>query len=433
MLNTQLLFLEEEFLHYYWQAKKLIGKTLQLIDESTLEINHFGYLNRDSGPDFFNAQITINGQKWAGNIEMHLRSSDWQRHKHQEDAAYNNVVLHVVYHHDDPHNRVQTQSKQILPTLELKNYLEEQELEKYLELKSSKKMLPCEAFLEQLDAFDLLQMVERSSIERLDQKSQILIEDFEAHNDWQAVMYKLWLKCFGLRVNQEAFEQLGRALPYKILQKHSDQPLQIEALLQGVAGFLSQETWSENYPQTLSQEYHFLAQKYQLSSLPSDIWKFHRLRPASFPTLRLAQLAALIPNLPRLWQQILEAESLEALHPWLQSHPHEFWMTHYTLGKKSKSAQKNLSKDFQNLFIINGIVPLLFAYGKIFGHEKYQSKALQWLESLEAEKNSVISRFTSKGFAAQNAFDSQGILQLHKHYCEPKKCLQCSIGQKIVR
>ena len=432
MLNTKLLFLEEDFLHYYWQSKKLVGKNLVLTDGSLLEISNFGFINHHAGPDFFNAQISINGQKWAGNIEMHLRSSDWLRHKHQEDAAYNNVILHVVFDHDDKNNLVKTQSGNTLPTLALRSWIEESELENYLQLKSSTKILPCEDFLHLTHPLDRMSMLERCTVERLEQKAKVLVSEYEQDADWQGVAYRLWLKCFGLKINQEAFEQLGRALPFKILQKHIDNPLQIEALLLGTAGFLNLKT-EEDHTTSLLWEYRFLAHKYGLSPMRLETWKFHRLRPASFPTLRLAQLAALLPQLPQLWNHMLEAEQPEQVYQWLNTHPHEFWLTHYTLNKKSKSSKKNLSQEFKNLFIINGIIPLLFAYGQIFGQEKASHKALRWLELAEAEKNTLVNRYAKKGFELRNALDSQGILQLNKEYCKTKKCLQCSIGQKVLK
>ena len=415
--------MKEEFLYYIWE-NQLIDKALQTTEGEAVDIVTTGYRNTDSGPDFLEARIQIGDKLWAGHVEIHVKSSDWNRHGHQTDKAYQNVILHVVYENDTKVNDI--------PTLELKGHFDETLFANYQKFISSKNWIPCEKSITQVPVFTRLSWFDRMAVERLESKSETVTKILNANQfDWEDALYKLLMRYFGLKVNNEAFEYLSNILPFKTLLKHADNLLQLEAMLFGCAGFL-EDDFTEEYPLLLKREFSVMKAKFNLLTMPAERWKFLRMRPSNFPTIRLAQMAQLIHKNGFLFSKIREAKNGNEVKAMFNVAASEYWKTHYRFGAPTESKLKHLGDATADVLMINAVAPLLFCYGKMHKDDSVCETAMQFLEETEAEDNAIIRHFTQCGITAENAMQTQALLHLYSYFCKRKRCLECRIGNVLL-
>lgn len=422
----------EDFLHYVWKFRLFDRADLQTTNGENIEIYSAGIHNTDSGPDFQNARLKIGETMWAGNVELHLSSSDWEKHNHTADSAYDNVILHVVYRDDEP---VIMNDGRNIATLELKNRISAELYGRYHNLVfGNQTIIPCEASIGKVDDFTLRTWFTRVLIERLEKKSAAVIAALQLNRgDWEETFYQFLAANFGFKTNALPFELLAKSLPQNILAKHKNSPKQIEALIFGQAGFLTDD-FTDAYPQGLKDEYTFLRKKYSLTPGEQHLWKFMRMRPQNFPTIRLAQFAALVVNSNHLFSKVMdtrEIKGLQNLFTDIKVNP--YWEEHYRFDKESKPSAKNLGPDSINIIILNTLVLFLFSYGKHNQLQHFMDRSLKLLESLPGEHNKIITDFHSLGVKTNSAFESQALLELKSYYCNYKKCLQCSVGNKILK
>jgi hypothetical protein len=416
--------MKEEFLYYLWE-NRLIDKSLQTIEGEAIEVVSTGYRNTNSGPDFLEAKIRIGDKLWAGHVEIHVKASDWNRHRHENDKAYRNVILHVVYENDAKATN--------LPTLELKGHFDETLFTNYQRFISSKAWIPCGNSIAQVPPFTRLSWLDRMAVERLESKSETVNKILNANQfDWEDALYQLLMRYIGLKVNNEAFETLAKLLPFKTLLKHADNLLQVEAMLFGCAGLIEGE-FTEEYPQLLQREFAVMKAKFNLLTLPAERMKYMRMRPGSFPTIRLAQMAQLIHKNGPLFAKIREAATVDEVKALFDVAASEYWDTHWRFDTLSEYKPKHLGKDTADVLIINAVVPLLFCYGKLHKDETFCDTALQFLEATAAENNTVVRHFAQCGITAQNAMQTQALLHLYNSYCKTKRCLECRIGHVLMR
>jgi len=416
--------MKEEFLHFIWKYKLYDQNSLLTTEGEKIEIISTGLHNTNAGPDFFDARIRIDHTLWAGNVEIHVRSSDWNKHGHQNDKSYQNTILHVVEEEDFPLNNN-------IPTLILKwpRWLESN----YDSLVKSHDWVGCASRLFQIDPFRIKFYLNGILIERLKQKIETIEEVLsETHQDWSETFYRILFQNFGLKENEVPFGMLARSLPQNILARHHDSLFQIEALLFGQAGQLGEELFADEYYLNLRKEYWFLAGKYGLHPIAGHLLKFMRMHPGNFPTLRIAQMAQLIYKSHNLFSAILETKTLTGLQKLFDLNASEYWNTHYTFNKTSPKKTKSLGFEKFNLLLINVIVPFYFLYGENRSINYLKDRAIEILEQLPPEKNSIIKHWAEVGVTAENALESQALLQLQRKYCEPRKCLDCTIGHRII-
>jgi len=420
--------MKEDFLQFIWKQGLYLKDKLETTDGEPLEIISSGQLNYDSGPDFFNARIRIGQTDWAGNIEIHQKSSNWYQHKHDTDAAYNNVILHVVEVHDRP---VQVKNHQI-PTLIL-GYRDEL-LNNYESLLKSKQWIACQDKISEVDPFILRFWFSSLMIERLESKTSEILRLLEQNqNNWNETFYQLLARNFGMKINALPFELLAKSLPLNLLSKHKNDLFQTEALLFGQSGLLNETLLGDDYFLSLRKEYSFLYKKYSLSGIESHLWKFMRMRPINFPTVRIAQLAMLIHNSSALFSHILETEDPDELRKLFKVNASSYWDSHYRFNKLSEENRpKSLGDTAFNNLVINTIVPMLFVYGDQHNDQVMKDRALLLLEKLDAEDNQIIGKWNELGIESRTAFETQALLQLKNNYCEYKKCLDCQLGAKII-
>lgn len=422
--------MNENFIAYLWKFRLYKKGKLQTSKGENIEILQTGEENLQSGPDFFNAKIKIGDTIWAGNVEIHVKASDWLKHQHQTDDAYDNVILHLVYEADIA---IKRRDGTPIPTLSLFRHIPPIMYQNFLYLQSSKDWIPCEKQISQIDGFTFSNWLDRLLIERLERKINPILQALEKNqNSWETTFYYFLARTFGGKVNSEPFELLAKSLPLEVLAKHKSQLFQIEALLFGQAGLLD-KNFQENYPQSLKKEYHFLQQKFNLQPLQGHSWKFARMRPPNLPTIRLAQFASLIHQSSGLFSKVLAAQKLEDYHELFKVQLSDYWLTHYVFDKSSKKRNKSLGKSTINSILINTVVPMLFVYGKKRGQSDFSDRALKLLEELPPEKNSIMDKWKALEVKPRNAFESQALLQLKNEYCSPKRCLECAVGNKLVR
>ena len=416
--------MKEDFLYYLWENRLFVGP-LRTNQGLPVKVVNTGYRNTDSGPDFLEAKIKIGDQLWAGHVEIHVKTSDWQRHGHQHDKAYRNVVLHVVHEHDADVNDI--------PVLELKGHFNASIYSQYESFVYAQRWIACERRLDEVQAFTKNAWLERMAIERLQEKAKVVEKLLTINKfDWEDTFYRLLLRYFGLKVNNEAFETLARILPFKTLLKHADQTVQLEAMLLGCAGFLEME-FNEDYPLLLKREFEAMKAKFNLISMPASQFKFMRMRPVNFPTVRLAQLAQMIHLHGCLFSKIKEAPDVKTVKTLFNVKASGYWSTHFRISVEGPVRPIRLGDGTANVLIINAVVPLLFCYGKFHKEERYCEKALQFLEQIEAEDNTIIRHYTNRGMVPQNAMQSQALLYLYNYYCRRKRCLECSIGNILLQ
>ncbi len=417
--------MKESVLHYIWQFKLFSPQDLQTVDGLDVEVIDAGHPNVDAGPDFFNAKIKIDNTVWVGNVEIHVKSSNWYDHKHETDKAYNNVILHVTHQAD---RDVFAENGEKIAQMELP--VPEYVLKNFDELFSAKKWIYCEDKIAEYPPFLMSSWKNALLVERLERKSNDILQLLETNNNhWEEAFYISLARNFGFSTNAQAFEQLAKSLPQTILAKHKDNLFQIESLLYGQAGFLEEPTIDDYYAD-LQKEYRFLQKKYQLTPIEKSQWKLLRLRPDNFPHIRIAQFAMLIHKSSRLFSKILNERDLKNIQNLFNSEVSEYWQTHYVFGSESRKSKKKLGKNSINIILINTVVPYLFNYLKREGEDT--AYPLSILEQLPVENNAIILRWKELGVLAENAFDSQALLQLKKEYCDLKNCVRCRIGHKIL-
>jgi hypothetical protein len=421
--------MKEDFLHYIWLYKKLDFTNLKTTNGEVLTILNFGQYIQQAGPDFFNAQIVIDNQKWAGNIEIHIKSSDWYVHHHEKDDNYNNVILHVVWEHDTPIFRKDNSE---IAVLELKKYVSNEELHKYKELTTQKTWIFCENQITDVPYFVMSNWQERLFFERLERKSnpiQQLLQETE--NNWEAVLFCMLAKNFGLNTNGEMFFNIAKSITFSLIRKEALEVKYLEALLFGQADMFPLQA-EDNYSKELKSWYDYVVIKYKLKKPAIAPIQFFKHRPDNFPTIRLAQLAMVYHLHRNLFSKINEVRSIEDIYEVFNVSVSDYWKSHYSFDKPSPKKMKSLSKSFIDLLIINTIVPIQFAYANSLGKENAEL-LIDFLSNIPAERNNIIEKFTTFGIKSKNAFQSQSLLQLKNEYCNHKKCLQCAIGLELLK
>jgi hypothetical protein len=421
--------MKEDFLHHLWKFKLYNRHNLKTTDGEAVEVLNTGQHNTDAGPDFFNAKVKVGETLWAGNVEIHLKSSDWKKHSHHLDGAYKNVILHVVHEHDE---QVATAGGTGIVTLELKEKFNPKLYKNYLQLLESREWIPCEKKIKSVDKLTVDSWLERLLVERLELKTENILQSLRINkNSWEETFYHQLAKNFGFQLNSLPFEMLAKSLPLSYLGKHKSSLLQIEALLFGQAGMLSKK-FKDDYPNQLKKEYDFLKMKFSLQPMDGSQWKFLRLRPSNFPTIRIAQFAQLIHKSSHLFSKILEIEKVKDIEKLFEVSVSDYWLTHYTFDKSSTRREKHLGETAMQIILINTVIPFLFAYGKQRQSEIHEERALLFLEKIAAEKNSIITHWNKLGLSSVNAGQSQALIQLKNEYCSKKNCLNCAIGNKII-
>ncbi|MBN1158338.1 MAG: DUF2851 family protein [Bacteroidales bacterium] len=421
--------MNEAFLHFVWRYGLFRHQSIFTDQGESLEIIRPGELNANAGPDFINARIRIEGILWAGNVEIHIRSSDWYRHNHHNNKAFDNVILQVVYKHDRP--AVNTRREHI-PTLKLS--FDAHLYETYCNLMGMKGWVSCREKIHSLDPFIFKCWLNTLVIERLQERTENISLMLDQYiNNWDEVFYIHLARSFGFGLNNIPFEMLARSLPLKYITKHRDSLLQTEALLFGQAGLLEKHGDFDAYYVTLREEYEHLRRKYGLQPLEKHLWKFLRVRPVNFPTIRISQFASIIHHSPRLFPMILECKSLEAFRKIFEIETSLYWQRHYIFNTLSDQKIKKLGKESINILIINTIIPFLFIYGSVYHDEILKNRAIELLENMPPERNRIVKYWSGLGLHASSAFYTQGLLQLANSYCARKRCLACSVGIKIIK
>lgn len=410
--------------HRLWRSEDMVtntGKKVRVVDP--------GLLNTDAGPDFFNAKIEIDGHMWVGNVEMHYRATDWKRHRHDSDKAYDSVILHVVAKDDAPVRRT---NGELIPQLVLE--VSPQFNADYASLVGATIEVPCATKIKQVPHLTIVEWVEGLAFERLHGKVERIHQLLDSFNgSWEDVCYVTLARNFGFGINNDAFERLARRTPLRLLGKHSDSVLQIEALLFGQAGMLdAQKPGMDSYNNQLCTEYAFLSNKFQLTPMEKESWKLFRIRPQNFPYRRIAMLAQFIEGGFRMMNRILEAEGEKEMRALFEVELSGYWTKHYTFGKPNERATATLSRSSIDIILINTVAPLLYAYGELTGNYEMTDKAIKLLEDLRAESNSIVSHFVAYGIDCPDALTSQALVQLKREYCDARKCIYCKIGHHLL-
>jgi len=422
----------ESMLQYIWKYRLFKHTEIYTLSGKSLRIEKVGAHNFNEGPDFENALVTIDGVDWVGNIEVHISSTEWNNHKHQFNPNYNNVILHVVYRYD---SEIKREDGTIPETLELMPLIDQDVLDKYLLMENSMHWIPCEKLINTVDSFYINQWLQRVVVERLASKSTFIYSLLnEYRGNWEEIAYIVLARNFGFNINSEAFEQLARSLPYSLIQKYKHDPLVIEALLFGQAGMLENNEFHEDYPLRLQKEYKYLRKVYSLKPIEKTNWKFLRMRPLNFPTLRIAQFASICFEINHLFAEIIELENLDLWKFKFNALTvNEYWATHYHFKKVSGNHNTRLGERAIELILINTIVVLLFSYGKYIGNEDFIDRSIAFLERIKPENNRIIQRYKELGVEVKTAADTQALKQLKTIYCDKKRCLHCEIGYQIIK
>ena len=420
--------MKENLLYYLWLHPKWKPNSLRTTSGELLTVVHPGTRNQHAGPDFFNAQIRIGHQLWAGNVEMHTQSSDWYHHHHHKNNHYDNVILHVVWEYDqevfDPNNKA-------LPTLELRHIVNKTFLDHYQNwMKQNDFWVPCEHEIHQIQPYTFYHFSERLFLDRLEQKSKLFSSWLKlTKNDWEAVLFMALSKGFGLDVNNNAFSEMAHSIPFSVVRKAQHYPVVLEALFMGQAGLLSSDK-EDGYFTRLKNTHLFWSKKHRLE-ISSVQAQYFRLRPPNFPTIRLAQLAQLYSTATHLFNVVSSVNDFQSIYNLLEVKTSEYWETHYVFGKPTSKKVKRLTTSFKDLIIINILIPFMFCYSRYKGLDKEES-ILEWAYKMKPEQNSVVEKYRALGLKIENALQSQAVLQLKKRYCNHKQCLQCPIGHELL-
>lgn len=424
--------LTEDILHFAWKYRLYQPGQLATVGGEDVVVLDVGIHNMDAGPDFLQSRLRIGDTEWVGSVELHIRSSDWMRHRHQQDRAYNNVVLHVVYEHD---NDVQREDGTVPPTVAIGSILNPGVLQRHRELMSGMYWIPCEHQLSEVSKIKVDHWLDRMLIERLESRmDQVLALVKECEGNWEEATYRWLARGFGFKVNTDAFEQLARHVPLNLFEKHRTNQIMVEALYFGQAGLLNEENSDGVYTRQLMSEYHYLQKLYGLEPMEGSQWKFLRMRPANFPTLRIAQFTALLSKRGRLFSDILTVSDVREIRTWFEGlHIHPYWQSHYRFGGRPSKHLGQMGHSSVSLLLINVVAVILFCYGKYMGKETYIYRAIALLEAIQPERNAVLQRFGDLGIQAEAASTSQALLHMKKIYCDKKRCLACSIGTHIIK
>jgi hypothetical protein len=420
--------MNEALLQLIWQHSLYNPSGLKTTDGEPISVIFPGRRNTDSGPDFLEAKIRIGKTLLVGHIEMHLGTNDWYKHGHQHDDAYKNIILHIVYNHNSDKNVANA------PTLQIGPYIPQNVLSQYQHLIWAKTSVPCAKYLASVKDITKISWLGRMLAERWEQKLGDWKELLDrSAGDWRNLLYWRMAANFGFKTNATPFLLLAQSLPLNILAKHRENLLQVEALLFGQAGMLNAK-FNEAYPNQLQKEYEYLQKKYKLTPIPVHLWKYLRMRPANFPSLRIAQFAALIHQSLHLFTKFIETATIKEIKPLLNVTAGGYWDKHYRLGEPQKeSSDKHLGISSVHNIVINTIAPIKFLYAQNQQTADQQEIALQLLESIPAEKNKIITLWNTTGWEAENAGQSQALIQLYNNYCSSKRCLECSIGLSIIK
>ena len=424
--------MKEEFLHYLWKYSLYDTDSLTDCEGNRIIILNPGEYNRDSGPDFFNARILLAGTVWAGNIEIHTNSSHFETHGHHKDPAFNNVILHVVARND---RNVCNERGEELLTVEIK--FDDKLCEKYNSLVNNPAVIACQNEISAIDPFLIKYWLNDLVVERLQQKSQLVMKILsETGNDWEETFFRMVTRYFGFRVNAEPFEMLASALPFRIIRKHSDNRLQVESLLFGTAGMLDEglfrEAVEDDYYLKLIREYKVLSAKYSLPQIHGWLWKFSKLRPLNFPTLRISQLAAMFMSPDGMFSKILENDHIDKIRKFFELTASPYWDDHYVFGKKSVNVQKSTGAQASEILLINAVIPVIFSYGQKNCNSEFCEKAVDLLDKTASESNLIIKEWSAAGIESDSALYSQALIQLRNNYCKKRRCLDCLIGNQII-
>ncbi|WP_196885194.1 DUF2851 family protein [Aureivirga sp. CE67] len=423
--------MKEDFLHYVWKYKLFNALSLETTEKEKIKIEYVGTQNYDSGPDFFNAKLHIDEQLWAGNVEIHLNSSDWYAHNHETDSSYDNVILHVVWNHD---SEIFRENNSKIPTLELKDLVGKELLENYNKIQFHRdKWIVCENEISSVSNFTFSNWLERLYFERLEQKSFVIREYLEKTKfDWEAVLFKMLAKNFGLKANADAFLNLANSFDFSILRKESAKLESLESLLFGQAGMLNEPIEDVTYKK-MQKEYAYLRTKYGIQPIFEGQVKFFRLRPVNFPTIRLSQLANLYHREQNLFSKLMDFTEIEEYYNIFTVETSAYWKSHYTFKtESSKSQSKKLTKAFIDLLLINTVIPFRFVYLNHVGKFD-EDEILRLAKGIKAEKNRIISKFEDLNVDSENSYESQALIQLKNYYCENQRCLHCQIGDSLIR
>lgn len=423
--------MREDLLHYVWRLQKFNTHELSTTSGDTLTIIQKGNYNHNAGPDFLEARIEIDDTLWAGHIEIHKNSSEWYLHGHDQDLAYDNVILHVVYRHD---REVMRKDGTVIPTLVLEPRMDLPLIGKYEELIHNETWIPCQPDIFQVAEFVKNNWKDRLIIDRLQEKTSGILEDLvKTQMDWESVFFTYLAMHLGTKVNKDAFRTLGMSLSRQILLKNRGNLKNLEAILFGQAGMLDQ-SFQDDYPNELQYRYNHIRQKYDLQPINRSVWNFLRLRPANFPTIRIAQLAQMINQTEHLFSKCMAALNIKEYLNTFDIQISNYWKDHYVFDKASKqSKNKKLGKSTIFNLLINTICPFLFLYGREKGITAYQDKAIELLEQIPPEKNRIVTQWNQLNYQAEHAMDTQALIQLKNRYCDEKRCLQCHIGHALMK
>ena len=424
--------IQESFLHFIWKYQYFDKENLVYQQNERINILHPGFHNFNAGPDFLNARIFIGDIQWNGHVEIHIKSSDWHLHQHDHDKNYDNVILHVVWIND---KLIYRSDGTIIPTIELKDVTDISLINNYQQLINYPDAIPCSSQIDQAEKITLLSMFDRTLMKRMEKKSRWINELLQYNqNDWESTTYQLICNNFGFKVNNDPFLQLSKSVPYRIILKHFDHPHQVEALLFGQAGFLDDEL-DDPYFRKMQNEYRFLNRKYNLreNKMEKFQWKFLRLRPFNFPTIRIAQLARLLTQHRNLFSFFRECIDIKQLRIFLDVKQSDYWLKHYYFGKKFKSPVKGLGKSSVDNLIINTIAPMLISYGQNVDIQKFVDQGVDLLHKIPPENNKIVNKWKTLNINPKSAFDSQAMIELYNEFCKKRKCIYCNIGTFLLR
>ncbi len=418
----------EALLQYIWQHKLWLSEDMVTNDGRRVRVIDPGLLNTDSGPDFFNAKVEIDGHTWVGNVEIHVRASDWRRHHHDTDPAYDSVVLHVVEKDDAP---VYRSNGELIPQVALQ--ISHRFNESYDRLVNATVELPCAARLNEVPRLTVTEWIEALAFERLHSKVDRVRDLYDRyHGSWEDICYVMLARTLGFGINNDAFERLARATPLRLLHKHSDSILQVEALLFGQAGLLNGAYDDDAYYRQLTREYAFLANKFSLHPIEGTAWRLFRSRPQNFPFRRIALLAQFVHGGFNLMNDIVEASDTKALRKLFDIELSGYWTTHYSFSKPSPSAGRALTGSSVDIVLINTVAPLYYARGEMTDDYSMTDRAIALLEDIRPERNSIVAMFQNAGIKCDDALTSQALIQLRRNYCEARKCIYCRLGHRLL-
>ena len=423
--------IKEDLLHFIWKTQAQKQGIFIGTSKEKIEISNPGFHNHYEGPDFREAIVKIDGQTWAGNIEIHTKSSDWLLHKHSEDKNYQNVILHVVYWNDKD---IYLQDGTKLPVIELRHSIDKSQIETYQSLMNNALDIPCQNLIGKIEPIYLSMQLNQSAVQRLQKKAESWLTKLEEENgDWNSVFYQRLMSNFGFKSNSEPMKLLAQRIPLKIVQQYAHQPIQIYALLFGMAGMLNPKA-KDDFEKDLFEEFQFLRSKHKLKSIQDLHWKMVKTRPANYPSLRIAQIAELFIKDRMLFSKCLETHSSKNLINIFKVRAAEYWASHHSFGgKRKKKIDPKIGEKSLHLILINTVAQALFSYGIYSKKQEYKERALDLLQMLPPEQNRVTKAFKSYGFILNSALESQGVLSLNRDFCKKNACLSCQIGQQLLK